>query len=92
MTMLAYGKLLMNGTTVEWPPKDMIRQDIEIGAEVFGVRDTCNFQDEHRVIVGGIRLQNVGGELVWAICSYDDDDRYYECLAGDCIVMRKAPK
>lgn len=92
MTTLAKGHILMNGTTAEWPPLDIVEQPIEIGAEVYGLRDTCNFHDEHRFIVGGLRLQNVGGELAWAVCAYDDDGRYYECYSNDCVVLRKAPR
>lgn len=91
MTTLAKGHILMNGTTAEWPPLDMVGKPIEIGAEVYAIRDTCNFQDEHRFFVGGLRLQNVGGELAWAVCAYDDDSRYFECFSDDCIVMKAAP-
>ena len=96
MITLAEGRLAMNGATVEWPPKDANGQPIEIGALVLGMRDTLNFFHEHRFIVGGLRLQNVGGELVWCVCAYDDVgsyyENYYECRSDDCIVVKRAPR
>ena len=93
MLTIAEGNLLMNGATVEWPPRDMNGAAIEIGAKVYGVRDTYNGQDEHSFIVGALRLQNQGGSLAWVVCAYEDDTPYYfECWAEDCCVMKAAPR
>lgn len=92
MVTLAEGMLLMNGTTVVWPPLDIFGRPIEIGAQVYGLRDTFNLQDEHRFYVGGLRLQNDKGYLAWVVCAYDDDERYFECFARDCTVLRAAPR
>lgn len=89
--MLAVGELLMNGTAVEWPPRDMNGQRIEIGARVIGARDTWNCEESHEFTVGGLRLQNDGGTLGWVACAYDDADRYFEAWARDCCVTEAAP-
>lgn len=91
--MIARGELLMNGTTVEWPPQDMNGQSIEIGARVYGVKDTFNGQHEHEFTCGALRLQNQGGCLAWVVCAYEDDTSYYfECWAEDCAVTKAAPR
>ena len=92
MVTLAEGRLLMNGETVPWPPLDFMERPIEIGAQVYGMRDTCNFQDEHKFYVGGLRLQNDNGYLAWVVCAYDDDARYFECFSKDCVVLKAAPR
>lgn len=92
MLTIAEGNLLMNGTTVEWPPKDINGKAIEIGAKVYGTRDSYNFQHEHEFIVGSLRVQNQGGCLAWVVCAYDDDDHYFECWAEDCSVLEAAPR
>lgn len=92
MLTIAEGNLLMNGTTVEWPPRDMNGKAIEIGAKVYGVQDTFNGQHEHEFTCGALRLQNTGGNLVWVVCAYEDDTSYYfECFAEFCEVTKAAP-
>lgn len=86
--MIALGELFMNGCKIHWPPRDLDGARIHIGDRVYGVRDSCNFKDEHAFSVGGLRLQNKGGELVWVVCAYDDDSRYFECFDCDCKVLR----
>lgn len=87
--MIAIGELLMNGSKVYWPPRDVDGTPVHIGDRVYGMRDTYNLQDEHAFTVGGLRLQNQGGELAWVICAYDDADRYFECYDVDCKVLGK---
>lgn len=93
MLTIAEGNLLMNGTTVEWPPRDMNGRAIEIGAKVYGVKDTYNGQHEHAFTVGALRLQNQGGCLAWVACAYEDDMPYYfESWAEECTVLEGAPR
>lgn len=92
MLTIAEGNLLMNGTTAEWPPRDMNGAAIEIGARVFGTHDTFNGRKDHVFTVGGIRLQNESGELRWVVCSYEDDyPFYFEAYTEDCCVQEAAP-
>lgn len=88
---LARGRLLVNGHAVEWPPRDMNGMPIEIGCEVYGVRDTCNLMHEHRFVAGALRLQNSRGVPTWVVCAYEDSGLYYECLASDCVVLHGPP-
>lgn len=87
------GELLMNGTTVDWPPRDMNGKAVSIGDRVYGVQDTFNGQHEHEFICGALRLQYQGGRLEWVVCAYEDDTSYYsECWAECCAVLESAPK
>ena len=93
MLTFAEGNLLMHGETVEWPPRDMNGAAIEIGAKVYGVRDTYNGQHEHSFIVGALRLQYQGASLQWVCCAYEDDDPYYfEAWVEDCCVQEAVPR
>lgn len=87
--IVAQGELLMNGTMVDWPPRDINGCRIELGYKVQG-RSTMNLADEHSFIVGGLRLQLRGYSLDWVCCAYDDDDRYFESWAEDCVVTQRA--
>lgn len=90
---IAKGTLLMNGATAEWPPRDMAGVAVSIGCVVRAVRDTTNVQGPHSFVVGGLRLQNVGGELRWVVCAYDDSrPLYVESYAEDCVVAKAAPR
>lgn len=90
--MIAFGELLMNGAKIHWPPRDVDGTPIRIGARVYGMRDTYNLRDEHSFIVGGLRLQDQGGELSWVACAYDDDSRYFECFDHDCKILGQISK
>lgn len=86
-TILANGLLLMNGATVEWPPRDVYDKPIDIGCQVVGYSTMC-LQDFHVFIVGGLRLQYRGTRLRWVVCAYEDDGRYFESWAEDCRVLK----
>ena len=88
-TILADGLLLMNGATVEWPPRDVNDKPIDIGCQVVGYSTMC-LQDFHIFIVGALKLQYHGTRLGWVVCAYDDSDRYFESWADNCRVLKSA--